>query len=423
MVDLEAPLARMDHRSHELEAQAELFAELADGFARTLNLQETLRTALVRMSGHLQAEAASVFLLEEDRQVLVCRDCVGPVDITGLRLDARFGIVGRATRERNCLMVRDVRGHPDFAASVDAGTGFETRSILCSPLIVADDCIGAVEFINKCSHDGLFDASDQYLLSVFASAAAMAIRNARMATALVEQDRIRRELDLAREIQERLLPAPSADAPVAGLNLPAHVVSGDFFDFQLVSPTRCYFSLGDVSGKGVNAALLMSQCSGLLRCLARTLPDPAELLRQVNQELCRTATHGMFVTVAAGFLDPTTGCIELASAGHPPALLRDESGDWTALEFDAPPLGIVAGAEFELRSFNIGTGQLYLYSDGILEARINGSPLGVAGIERMIDGLAADGRVQRLEAMLRALEAAGAQSHDDVTLLVVEGLA
>lgn len=407
-------------RGKELEAQAALFAELADGFARTLDLDATLRTALLRIAAHLDAEAASIFFLEDDDRILCCRDCVGPVDITGLRLDARYGIVGRAVRERECVMVRDVRQHPDFAASVDAGTGFETRSLLCAPLLLADECLGAVELINKRSVEGLFDGHDQYLLSMFAAAAAMAVRNARTTVALVERDRIRRELALAREIQERLLPAPDPSLPVAGLNLAADGVSGDFFDFQRVGTHHCYFGIGDVSGKGMNAALLMAQTCGLLRCLSRGIDDPSELLARVNHELLQSASRGMFVTVTVGLLDLRTGAVRLANAGHPPALLRRASGAWQLLECDAPPLGIEAGLDCPTRHFSLAGGALYLYSDGLLEARVGGQALGLDGLSHWFGRVSAEPRGLRLPLLMERLYNHGAQWSDDLTALVIE---
>jgi sigma-B regulation protein RsbU (phosphoserine phosphatase) len=405
----------------ELEAQAALFAELADGFARTLDLDATLRTALLRIAAHLDAEAASIFFLEEGGRVLRCRDCVGPVDITGLAIDARHGIVGRAVRERACLMVRDVLSHPDFAASVDAGTGFETRSLLCAPLLLADECLGAVECINKRSADGRFDARDQHLLSVFAAAAAMAVRNARTTVALVERDRIRRELDLAREIQERMLPDPDTDLPVAGLNLAADGVSGDFFDFQHVGAHHCYFSIGDVSGKGMNAALLMARTCGLLRCLARNVEDPSELLARVNHELVQSASRGMFVTVTVGILDLATGLARIANAGHPPALLREASGRWQLLECDAPPLGIEADLRCPTREVPLAGAALHLYSDGLLEARRGGEPLGLAGLGRWLERVASEPLGLRLPRLVECLQNEGVLWNDDLTALVVEG--
>ncbi len=416
--EIEAPPVAA--RATELEAQAALFAELADGFARTLNLDATLRTALLRIAAHLDAEAASIFFLEDDDRILRCRDCVGPVDIRGLRIDARYGIVGRAVREKSCLMVRDVRAHPDFAASVDAGTGFETRSLLCAPLLLADECLGAVECINKRSADGLFGSRDQYLLSMFASAAAMAVRNARTTVALVERDRIRRELHLAREIQERLLPDPDTGLPVAGLNLAADGVSGDFFDFQPVGAHHCYFSIGDVSGKGMNAALLMAQTCGLLRCLARSIDDPSELLARVNREIFQTATRGMFVTVVVGLLDLQSGEVRLANAGHPPALLHRRSGAWEVLECDAPPLGIEPDLACPTRQLALADGALYLYSDGLLEARLKGRPLGLDGLSHWLELVAAEPLGLRLPRLVECLRNNGAYWSDDLTVLVLE---
>ena len=149
---------------------------------------------------------ASIFLLEDDGHAIICRKCAGPVDITGLRLRPDQGIVGETIAKNTAQIVRDVRENKSFAAAVDADTGFETRSIMCAPLTVRGECIGALELINKRSGDRLFAASDMHLATAVSSAAALAIHNASMAQALVEQERVRRELELARQIQESLLP-------------------------------------------------------------------------------------------------------------------------------------------------------------------------------------------------------------------------
>ncbi len=136
----------------------------------------------------------------------MCRGCAGPLDITGLTLPANAGIVGKTVMSRSSQIVRDVREDPDFAQNVDKDTGFETRSILCAPLMVQEECIGALELINKRGGDGLFDKRDENIMTALASAAALAIHNARMADRLVVQERMQKELELAREIQESLLP-------------------------------------------------------------------------------------------------------------------------------------------------------------------------------------------------------------------------
>ena len=294
---------------HDRPDQAAVFlARLTHEFASSLDVGQTLRHAIDRFMAYLNAEAASIFLLEEDGTALVCRECAGPVDIRGLRLAPDHGIVGQTVLHNEPKIVRDVSKNASFAADVDAGTGFITRSILCAPLSVRGQCLGALELLNKRTADGLFDLNDMQLATTVASAAALAIHNARMAAELVQQERVRKELELARQIQESLLPTASGDTlPVYGLNVPAREVSGDFYDFYALPDGRVYFALADVAGKGMNAALLMARTTSLLRCLAKDNADPGQLLARVNDELCETATHGMFVTIVAGFLDPATG--------------------------------------------------------------------------------------------------------------------
>ena len=228
---------------HTLEEQLAQLAEITQYFATSLNIAETLQNAIEQFLVYMGAEAGSIFLLENDDRELVCRKCAGPVDIYGLRLNANQGIVGKTVMTRTCQMVRDVTQDPDFAQSVDKDTGFVTKSILCTPLLIQGRCIGALELINKKSGKGLFDERDKHFSMALASAAALAIHNAQMADALIGQERMRKELELAREIQMGLLPNAGDDSfPVHGMNVPALEVSGDFYDF---------FRLGDGDRKSV----------------------------------------------------------------------------------------------------------------------------------------------------------------------------
>ena len=135
------------------------------------------------------------------------------------------------------------------------GTGFVTRSILCVPLVVNGQCIGALELLNK-KNEQLFEEQDRNLSVALAAAAALAIHNSHIAEQLFEQERLRRELELAREIQMDLLPESSvADFPIKGVNVPALEVSGDFYDFFQLDEDLIYFNLADVSGKAAFMAM------------------------------------------------------------------------------------------------------------------------------------------------------------------------
>lgn len=401
--------------------EIELLATLGWDFAAVADLGQTLRNAIQRTLEHLDAEAGSIFLLDDQAQFLECKACAGPLDITGLKLESGHGIVGRTVATNRPQMVLDVARDSGFNAFVDSQTGLVTRSILCAPLQIRGTPLGALEVINKKSADGLFSPADANLLSALAALVALAIHNARMAAALVEQERMKKELELAGEIQRSLLPRPRPDSfPVHGVNVAALEVSGDFYHFFELADGRICFCLGDVSGKGMNASLLMAKTISLFHCLAKTVLHPGVLLAAINDELAETASHGMFVTMVAGIYAPEQRLAVFANAGHQPPLYRDEQGAFREFEALEPPLGILPGMAYSERTLRLGSGSLYIFSDGLTEGRLeDGSQLGGAGVQGLIARHAHLPAPQRLASMVARLQGTNAALHDDVTVLVV----
>ena len=414
--DLAAPRSGQEYGD-----TVELLSEMSRDFAASMDIVETLRKALARITSYLDAEAGSLFLLENDDTELVCVACDGPVDITGLRIPAKQGIVGSCIRDNICQMVRDVAENPDFAAEIDAQTGFTTRSILCSPMSVKEQRIGAIEVLNKKCGNALFEENDRHVLQALSSSAALAILNARMAEELVEQEKLRRELELAAEIQRGLLPERQPSPfPVCGVNFPARGVSGDFYNFFPLEDGRIGFAIGDVSGKGMNAALLMAKTSSLYRSLGRETTNPGHLLAKVNEEICETATKGMFVTMVGGVYDCKKDRLVLANAGHEPPLYRDRNGTFRNFEADAPPLGIAPGTEFSEIELPLEGGALYIFTDGVTESHVGDEDmLGVDGLKAMIGELSGLSMPQRLDTIAGRLSGKG-DLFDDLTLLAVE---
>lgn len=408
--------------SHSLEEQLALLAEVSQGFSSTLDISQTLRNAIEQFMEYMNAEAASIFLLEKDTAELVCAECAGPVDITGLRLSSKKGIVGKTVTTRRSQMISDVQSDPDFAKTVDMGSGFRTRSILCVPLIVNNVCIGALELLNK-KNDDLFGDQDKHLSMALASYAALAINNARMADALVEQERMRKELELAREIQLDLLPNISdiTNFPVNGMNVPALEVSGDFYDFFQRDDGLIYFNLADVSGKGMNAAMLMAKASSLLHHLAKKIDDPGELLARVNDEICETVSHGMFITIVSGFIDTTTCTIRFANAGHQPPLFHHKSGKFQEIEAQSPPVGILPGTEFPVSSIQLDGGSVYIFTDGVTESMDEELKLlDVGGLIKLIEENSEVTASRRLQDIVARISHPSVAQRDDITLMVIE---
>jgi sigma-B regulation protein RsbU (phosphoserine phosphatase) len=248
-----------------------------------------------------------------------------------------------------------------------------------------------------------------------------------MAAQLVEQERIRRELELAAEIQRSLLPAPPpVSFPVFGVNRPARSVSGDFYDFFPLGDGKIAFNVGDVSGKGMNAALMMAKTASLYRCLGKTVDAPGVLLGRINTEVCETATRGMFVTLVGGVFDPATGIVRLANAGHEPPLLRRTDGTFEAVPSDGPPLGIgtdlVAGNVYPETEVSLGEGTLYIFTDGLTEGYgSDGNPLEVTGVKALIASAADKPLAERIRSVAAAIPDRDGGLRDDVTLLGIDG--
>ncbi|MCU7842875.1 MAG: HDOD domain-containing protein [Candidatus Thiodiazotropha sp. (ex Monitilora ramsayi)] len=251
--------------------------------------------------------------------------------------------------------------------------------------------------------------------------------NWQLENVLKERDRVaaelKQELDLAREVQRSLLPMDNADQlKVFGINLSAKAVSGDFYDFLKLHNGKVAFCIADVSGKGMHAALLMAKTSSLFHCLGKSLHDPAKLLTMINREIVETSIHGMFITMAAGVIDPETSEVMLCNAGHLPVLRMRQSqpvGEYPAL---SPPLGIMPETMFRNETFNLKEDSLYLYTDGLLEAKVTAQER--QGKERLLTlfGKYANKQpVERLQFIVADLRQQSEEIEDDMTLLLIEG--
>jgi len=250
--------------------------------------------------------------------------------------------------------------------------------------------------------------------------------NWRLQQALAERDKfaqeLRCELELAREVQKSLLPACAGSVPnVVGLNLTAKAVSGDFYDYYELSDGRIAFCLADVSGKGMNAALLMAKTASLFRCLGKGIHDPAKLLGMLNREILETSIRGMFVTMVAGVLDTRSNEVTLSSAGHLPALHMGCAALVAEYPATAPPLGIIPGASFSKDTFDLQGGCLYLYTDGLLDARQGDGRLGKEGLVELLREYSHLPSAQRAKAIADAVHARDGAVEDDLTLLIIDG--
>ncbi|MFH2093613.1 MAG: HDOD domain-containing protein [Pseudomonadota bacterium] len=239
--------------------------------------------------------------------------------------------------------------------------------------------------------------------------------------------RLEAELDVAREIQKSLQPDIDTIRQVVAFNIPAYHLSGDFYDYFAKEDGTICFCLGDVSGKGTAAALLMAKAVSLFRCLSKVLNDLSQIVQLMNNELCETAVRGMFVTFVGGWLDPKTQDINIVNVGHlPPFLVKDR----TIIKIDAadPPLGVLPGVLHPARQFSILNSRLYLFTDGFTEGRLKKGDKAVLGTELGMKGflrwLVASGKMPLIDQMAwlkKQCESQLAPQSDDLTLMILSG--
>jgi len=403
-----------------------ILSSLIEEFSRSLDLDQTMKKVVEVTKAMMSAEGVALFLLENDDTELVCRVCANPNDITGIRINARQGIIGRSIRQEKVQLVADASTDPDFVSGVDGVAGSHVQSIVCAPLTLGGKSFGALEAMNKIAYGDRFNEKDRNFLSTLAHAASLAIHNAKLASQVIDEERTRQEILLAREIQEAVFPdAQDNGHVIAGYNLPARSVSGDFYDYLEVAPGRFWFCLGDVSGKGVNAALMVARVSGLFRYLAKSKSSPAELLAALNAELYETMTRGMFVTMVAGIYEQKDRLIELANAGHHPPLqlLADKI---ISYEQASPPLGVVPEMDIEPYVLRLKDGALYIFTDGLTECWTGPQrPLEEEGVKTLIRKHAAVPLSERLKLIVQDATRWKMQTdsclNDDITLLVIDG--
>ncbi|MCD4718832.1 MAG: HDOD domain-containing protein [Desulfobacula sp.] len=235
------------------------------------------------------------------------------------------------------------------------------------------------------------------------------------------------ELDIAREIQQSLQPDIEGIHQVGAFNIPAFHLSGDFYDYFAKEDGTICFCLGDVSGKGTSAALLMAKAISLFRCLCKVVNNISEIVQLMNNELCETAVRGMFVTFVGGWLHPESNRLDIINVGHlPPFLVNDKA--ITRIEATDPPLGILPGVLHPAKQFSIKNSRLYLYTDGFTEGRLKngktkdpGNELGLKGFLRWLiqsGKMPLDEQMAWIKGQCRTQLA---PQSDDLTLMILSG--
>ena len=364
-------IARLNQKIKRLSTLIEVNALISS----SLDLDTILENVMAISKKVMNADASSLMRVDEKTNELVYQVAQGTV---GEKLKQEFrlkmgqGIAGTVAEEGKPLLLEDAYSHPKFHRAHDDATGYRTRSMITVPLKVGDRVTGVAQVINRL--DGRpFDQDDLDLFTALSSLAAIALENARMHQTLLEKQRLVKDMEFARTVQESFLPQTPPELP--GYRFSAHYtpaleVGGDFYDFIPLDERRMGIVIGDVSGKGVPAALSMAKLGSDMRTLAFTEPSPADALAKLNDLLAGRSRRGMFATLLYIELDASAGTMVLSNAGHLPPIIRKADGRLEKVaKAGGAPLGMLPGMRFGQETVELEAGStVVLYTDGIVEA-------------------------------------------------------
>ncbi len=357
--------ARLFRRVERQNRTLRLLSQLSQEFSSILDLNELLKRIADSLKTLIPYDAFSILLLNRDQQTLRHRFSVRHDMRIGLdNIPIGKGITGTAAETRTAVRSHNTLQDPRYIPSHP-----DVRSEVAVPLMVHDELVGVIDL-----------ESDQYayytdehvrMLNLLAPQIASSVENARLYEELAQRERrIEQDLQAARELQTAMLPTEAPD--IRGLEIafgyrPARIVGGDLYHFFEYGDDNALITIGDVSGKGVAAALYGALASGLLRTLVPTRRDPALLLRMLNQALMQRKVEGRFVALLVLLWQAGTRQLTMANSGAlPPMICRD--GEIIHPKVEGVPLGLLPDREYDKLMFQTLPGDLVvLYSDGITD--------------------------------------------------------
>ena len=415
LMDFGFPGQPLPVTSEQKLAELVRLQKFAQRITSTLDIEELVPRIVDEVAASLGCVEINLYLRDREQAEFVLAGVRGcTVHGAGHRIPMGAGMVGHVAATRKMHYAPDVARDPYYMACEP-----DTRSEVAIPLQRDGELVGV--FTASHCQINAFCPDQLRLLQGLCAHVAVAVHNARrFGDERAQRERMSREAEEARTIQQALLPRTSPLIPgfrVSGLSIPAGSVGGDWYDFIPLADGRWGLVLADVSGKGTAAALLMSATRGMLRSLAQTGSGPAEVLTRLNKMMIEDFPDGRFVTMVYAELDPSTRILRIANAGHLAPLLVEPSGHRWINHEHGLPLGISA-SKFSETEVALGEhSRIAFYSDGITEAEIDSGE--EYGAERLLAQMQSPSVTpESLLADVRGF-ANGCGLRDDATVILV----
>jgi sigma-B regulation protein RsbU (phosphoserine phosphatase) len=334
-------------------------------------------------------------------------------------------VMDEVLKNGKSVLTSDAQHDPRFASQTMVLQGI--RSVLAVPLSVDERNIFGIIYADSPTYEATFTEEHLDILTTLASVASIRVENASLLDERIQRERMERELELATEIQQRFQPSapPKIDGyEFQGISFSCYEIGGDYYDFIERPDGRMLIALGDVSGKGTAAALLMSSLHAAIHGQVSAKRELDETVTSVNRYLAENTPANRFVTLFAAELDPASGRLRYINAGHNPPLVGRADGSIQQLDSGGFPLGILPSAEYEVGELQLAPGEIVvIYSDGVSEA--NNLKEEEFGLDRLTEvvrlnrGLSASGIRDKVESALSGFTQT-APANDDITLVIVK---
>jgi len=376
-------LASSERRGAMAELQS--IIEATKSLNSTIDLAELMNIILRLASRQTGAERATVFLVDREREEIWSLVGLG-LEQQEIRMPINQGLAGWVATHGETVNIADAYQDERFVRASDQRTGFRTRSLLCHPIRNNNEqIIGVLQLLNKKS--GAFNQGDQAFLEAISLHVALALENARMHRAMLAQERLERDLALARSIQSSLLPdAPPqlAEFEISVYHRPTQMVGGDYYDFLMLDQDTLLTVVADVEGKGVASALMMSNLQAMLHTLVGHLHSLERLVEAINNLMASEGRQRKFMSMFVAMLDRRHRGLHYINAGHvPPAVIR-ANGDAEMLREGGMVIGVIPGQSYERGFLRLEKGDVFIAcTDGITEAMNRAGD--EFGLERLVE--------------------------------------
>jgi sigma-B regulation protein RsbU (phosphoserine phosphatase) len=406
-------------------AKLKAILEISRSLAGTLDVEKLLPRILDSLFSIFPHADRGCILLQGDDGKMIPRAMKHRMDDEDSSVRLSRTILNQVLQEKKAVLSADAASDERFQAS-ESISALTIRSMMCAPLLnLQGEPLGVIN-IDTLNPISQFKKEDLEILIAVAGQAAMSYESARLLTSYVEKQKQDNEMQIARTVQRALLPEkmPTAEGyQFFAAYEAAQAVGGDYYDVFPLSNGRFALAFGDVAGKGVPGALVMSRISSVVRSTVELVDDVLEAVTRINNQMCAKSVEGRFVTFVLTVLDTVNHKMKCVNAGHMSPMFRRVDGSITEFSEDSVgvPIGVMEEFPYEMTEHELSPGEMVvLYTDGVSEAMNHASELyGMERLKGQVTKLTGD--VETIGKAIREdvrAHAAGRPQNDDITLMV-----